>query len=299
MSGWREKIFSILGDKEKILIVGGTGTLGKALLSIIPISSEITVLSREEIKQQQLKRLFPKVKFVIGDIRDYESLKPHFLGKTTVFHLAAMKHVDVAEENPEEAIKINLLGSLNVAKACIESNVGYCAFSSTDKAVLPINTYGMCKGVSEKYYFHLNKTQDITRFSVFRWGNVLGSRGSVLHSFLESLKTKKEVNITDARMTRFWVDIKDVARFILDRYEDAPKDEALIPPMKASRVIKLAELCARSLGLNNYKINYTGIRPGEKIHECLRSEHDFCVRSDTIEHYSDEEILEMIERASA
>ncbi len=239
--------------------------------------------------------LYPGVRFVLGDIRDRTSLDPHFIGKEIVFHFAAMKHVDMAEMNPEESIKINLLGSLNVAKAAIANGVRYCVFSSTDKAVLPINNYGMCKALSENYFLSQNKAQDATKFSVFRWGNVLGSRGSVIHSFLASLKETKSVKITDARMTRFWIDIRDAARYILDNYDSAEASSTMIPPMKAAKVLKIAELCARYLNISDYQIEYTGIRAGEKLHECIFSDHSICYRSDTTQEYSDEEILKMIE----
>ncbi len=297
MSGLTEKISSYFADKSEILIIGGTGTLGKALLELIgnKRNCKITVLSREELKQKQLMDLYPGVRFVLGDIRDRTSLDPHFLGKEIVFHFAAMKHVDMAEMNPEESIKINLLGSLNVAKAAIANGVRYCVFSSTDKAVLPINNYGMCKALSENYFLSQNKAQDATKFSVFRWGNVLGSRGSVIHSFLASLKETKSVKITDARMTRFWIDIRDAARYILDNYDSAEASSTMIPPMKAAKVLKIAELCARYLNISDYQIEYTGIRAGEKLHECIFSDHSICYRSDTTQEYSDEEILKMIE----
>jgi UDP-N-acetylglucosamine 4,6-dehydratase len=237
------------------------------------------------------------VKFVLGDIRDYDSLKPHFWGKSLVFHLAAMKHVDMAEANPEESIKINVLGTVNVAKAAMEASVPYCVFSSTDKAVLPINVYGMCKGISERYLLSLNEAQSITRFSVFRWGNVLGSRGSVIHAFAKTLREANTVYITDFRMTRFWVEIGSVARFMLERFDtDEARTEVQIPPMRGAKVTRIADLTARHLGFANYKIKAAGIRPGEKLHECILSSHDHCVRSDNVGEYSDEELLEMIQR---
>lgn len=286
-------------ERRNVLIIGGTGTLGQTILELIyekPFN--ITILSRDELKQKQLKSRFPDIKCVLGDVRDIDSIMAHLWGIDTVFHFAALKHVEIAEENPEECFKVNLQGSLNVAKACIASGVPYCVFSSTDKAVLPINSYGLSKAMSEKFLFHQNKAQNITKFSVFRWGNIVGSRGSVLHYFISSLKEKKEVYITDARMTRFWLNIDDAAKFILDNYETAPTDVAMIPPMKGSKVIKLAELCASYLGLNNYNVKYSGVRPGEKLHEVVFSSHEKCLRSDNIEEYTDEELLSLIDRAA-
>lgn len=278
---------------SNILIIGGTGTLGKAVLKRLYGKHQITILSREELKQQQLKKDYPNVKFVLGDIRDYESLRPHFYFKEKVYHFAAMKHVDVANENPEECIKINLLGTLNVAKACSEAGVLECYFSSTDKAVLPINTYGMCKGISENYLLDLNEKVG-TNFYVFRWGNVLGSRGSVIHAFLETLKKESKVYITHASMTRFWINIEDVVGYLLSN--NVCQTEVNIPSMKAASVIRIAKLCAKHLGIKDYAVEITGIRSGEKIHECLYTSHDHCVRSDTAEQYSDDEILEMIRK---
>lgn len=296
LSELKEKISSFFGNRQEILIVGGTGTLGKALLELIGKNPtyKITVLSREELKQKNLMPKYPNVRFVIGDVRDYDSLAPHCLGKDAVFHLAAMKHVEMAETNSEESIKINLLGSMNVARAAINGGARVCVLSSTDKAVLPINNYGMCKALSEKHFFYLNDVQKITKFGVFRWANVLGSRGSVIHAFLKSLKEKRQVDITDARMTRFWIDIKDAARFILDSYENASVDAPMIPNMKAKSIMKIADLCAQHLEIRDYKVNITGIRPGEKIHEVIYSSHEICLRSDEAEEYTDDEILSMI-----
>lgn len=298
MSGLIQKTFSTVAGKKDILIIGGTGTLGKALLSLLYNNHNITVLSREELKQKELMSKYPKVKFVLGDVRDRSSLDKHVFAKDVVFHLAAMKHVEMAEANPEESIKINLLGTINVAEACIASGVQYCAFSSTDKAVLPINVYGMCKGISERLLLNLNGSQSTTRFTVFRWGNVLGSRGSVIHVFLNSLKKDKSVTITDARMTRFWVGVDKVAKFMVENYADSERDRILIPQMKSAKLTKIASLCAQHLGIPTYKINLMEIRSGEKIHECLYSDHDVCIRSDNSPEYTDDELLEMISEAA-
>jgi len=179
----------------------------------------------------------------------------------------------------------------------MEYNVEHCAFSSNDKAVLPINVYGMCKGISEHYLLNLNQVQGVTKFSVFRWGNVLGSRGSVIHYFLDTLKKEGAVYITDKRMTRFWVEIDTVAEFMLDNYDSAlSRKDVMIPSMRAASVLRIAELCAEHLGIKNYQIRESGIRSGEKIHECLYSSHNQCVRSDNVGSYTDQEILDMIAR---
>lgn len=280
----------------KALIIGGTGTLGKAVLKkLYKPGNEISIISRDEIKQKDLLRQYPLVKNHIADIKDSDSMRHYILGNEVVFHFAASKHIDFCEENPEESIKANINATMNVADLC-EGVVPYLVFSSTDKAVLPINTYGMCKAISEKYLFWFNSRQEFTRASVFRWGNVLGSRGSVIHSFVKTLKESKEVFITDQAMTRFWIDIDDAAEFILNNYESAELDRPMIPEMRSSSVLKLAELTAHYLGIKDYKINFTGIRAGEKLHECILSNHDVCVRSDNTPKYDDQALLEMIRK---
>ncbi len=279
-----------------VLIIGGTGTLGTALIPRLKAKKfNITVLSREELKQKQLISNFPYVKTLLGDIRDYDSIERACYGKTVVFHLAAMKHVDMAEANIEESIKINLQGTLNVAKACLKGSVGFAHFSSTDKAVLPINVYGMCKGLSEKVWRDYNRF-DSTRFNVFRWGNVIGSRGSVIHNFVKSLKEEGKVYITDTKMTRFWIHIDDVAKFLADEHDIYNQmTDALIPPMKGSTILRLAEMTAFYLG-TKFKVEKIPVRPGEKIHECL-DYHDGLARWDSDhEAYTDQELLDLIAR---
>lgn len=279
----------------KYLIIGGTGSLGTEVIGQLlkkDSGADITALSRGELKQKELKAIYPTVKTVIADIKDASSL--NFTGFDTVFHFAALKHVDVAEDHPVECIKTNILGTINVAEKAIAAGVKYVVFCSTDKAVLPINVYGMSKGISEKYLLNLNSENSKTRFSVFRWGNVSGSRGSVINSFIKDLKDGGSVNITDSSMTRFWIHIKDAAKFLLDNYETAPLNIALIPSMKSSTVVSLAKAAARHLGIEQYRTNYCGIRRGEKYHECIWSDHDHCVRSDNCERYSDEELLNLV-----
>lgn len=281
----------------KAVIIGGTGTLGRELTrQLYDKGHEILCFSRDELKQQEMKRDFPNVRYAIGDIRDRLALKPVMSFADVVFHVAALKHVDVLEANPTEAIKTNILGTINVAETAIEYGVKHVVFSSTDKAVLPINTYGMTKAISERYLFSLNEQQKNTKFSVFRWANVMGSRGSVVHYFAKSLQTEGAVNITDTRMTRFWIHISDAVNFLLENYEKASPSEPMIPPMKSAGIIELAEAAAEVAGIKDFGINIVGIRPGEKIHECILSSHDHCVRSDTAERLSREELVDMVKR---
>lgn len=283
---------------QRYLVIGGTGSLGRSVIAELlkrEPGADISVLSRGELKQKELKRDFPTVSTVIGDIKDKASL--NLEGFSTVFHFAALKHIDVAEEQPIESVKTNVLGTINVAERALSAGVANVVFSSTDKAVLPINVYGMSKALSEKYLLDINRKQEATRFSVFRWGNVLGSRGAVIHLFLKDLKEKGSITITDPKMTRFWIHIDDAARFLLDNYKDAPLFHPIFPPMKAASVTSLGEAAARYLGIKTYSVTYSGIRRGEKFHECLWSDHDFCLRSDTCEHYSHEELLDLIRKS--
>lgn len=279
------------------LVIGGTGTLGRALIpKLLHADYNVTVLSREELKQKQLKHDFPEVKCVLGDIRDYDSVAEACLGKTVVFHLAAMKHVDTAEDNLDECVKINLLGTQNVARACLNGNVGVAVFSSTDKAVLPVNAYGMAKALSEKIWLSHNK-KDITHFSVFRWGNVIGSRGSVVHSFLKTLRDEKKIYITNMDMTRFWIHVNDVAKFMYENFDYGPKDAVKIPAMKAASIISVAHAVARFAGLAEYQVVETGVRAGEKMHEWLDyHDPDMEIKSDTCPKYTSEELDELVAR---
>ncbi len=281
----------------KHLIIGGTGTLGTALVEkLVAAGTDVAVFSRDELKQSEMRKRFPEVRFILGDIRDPRSINGSMRGVDTVFHVAALKHVEFGEENPVEFIRTNLIGTINVAEAALAAGVGHVVFSSTDKGVLPINVYGMTKGISEKYLLSLNSHQTKTKFSVFKWSNVLGSRGSVVHTFVKSLKDERGVRVTDPRMTRFFVHIDDVVNFMMDNYVDASTTEAMIPPMKAARVMDLAETIAKIHKIKKYDVSFIGIRPGEKIHEVMISTHDYCMRSDTYDQYTADELETLLRR---
>ncbi len=281
----------------KHLIIGGTGTLGTALVErLVTAGHDVAVFSRCELKQSQMRQRFPDVRFILGDIRDPRSINGSMRGVDTVFHVAALKHVEVGEENPVEFIKTNINGTINVAEAALAAGVKHVVFSSTDKAVLSVNTYGMTKGISERYLLSLNKRYDATRFAVYRWGNVAGSRGSVIHSFVRSLKDSRGVQITDPRMSRFWIHLDDAVDFMLKSYPDAATDRVMIPPMKAAKVTELAEGLAAILKIKNYTVTFSGLRAGEKIHEVLESNHEFCIRSDTAQQFSPEELKTLLRR---
>jgi UDP-N-acetylglucosamine 4,6-dehydratase len=295
----------------RVTILGGTGSLGKAItrsLQNAEPSSEITIVSRDEHKHAAMKREFPRCKFAIGDIRDISSIYPHIRGRDTVFHVAALKHVDLMEDAPLECIKTNVWGTENVANAAINCGVKHVIFSSTDKAVDPINTYGYSKALSEKLLYKFNREQTGTKFSVYRWGNVLGSNGSAVPYFAETLLKQSRAYITHPEMTRFWLPLEWAVHYMLRTYQDAYIDRAMIPPnMKAAYVKDVIEVVAEVLGVQIYTLTETGIRPGEKLHEVMTSMHgEFNFSSDTAEKYSRQElrdllspiILQAVERAA-
>lgn len=279
------------------LILGGTGTLGQELarkLLLNPRTERVTIFSRCELKQKQMQSDFghhPLLHFRVGDIRDKESLLSACRKIDVVFHVAALKHVDVLEENPEESVKTNILGTMNVAEAAIKCGVQFVVFSSTDKAVDPINVYGMSKGISEKILLRQNEIQNETTFLVYRWGNVIGSRGSVVGRFVEDLKKFNRVYLTSLEMTRFWIRIEDAVEFMLSTYSQHPGNEVMIPEIKSATLPQVVRVLAKITGVDHYSMQVVGVRRGEKLHEALRSEHDYDpLNSETSDAYSDEEL---------
>lgn len=281
--------------RKNYLIIGGTGSLGKAILPYLKKGS-ITIFSRDEQKQAVMAKKYPEFHYIIGDIRDEKAVMNACQNKDTIFHFAALKHVDILEANPLEAKNTNLDGSINVGKSCIENNVPFCVFCSTDKAVLPINAYGFSKGFASKILLHFNKIQNVTKFSVYTWGNVLASRGSVVPFFIKTLKEEKKVYITDPRMTRFWITLDKAATFIIDSYQREDREnKERIPPIKTASIERVANMIAVIMEIEDYKTEYIGIRPGEKIHECLYSSHEFCINSKTHAEYTDNELYNILE----
>lgn len=268
-----------------IVIFGGTGTLGHALAKQLK-HEQVTIISRCELKQKNMAKLYPQFRYIVGDVRDdhWKSMvKP-----TEVFNLAAMKHVDVAESNVAYCYDVNFNGTKNTCDWAVSLGVPY-NFMSTDKAVLPINAYGASKFMAEKYVIHKMR-------NVFKWGNILGSRGSVLHLFKESLLKNKKVYITCEEMTRFFMHIDDAATFMLERRNDGCGVH--IPEMGAAKIVDLARCVAQYLNIPAFEIEITGIRPGEKIHEVLHTGHDWCMRSDDDGiRYSYEDLYSLVVRA--
>ena len=283
----------------KFVVIGGTGTLGKEVIRLLlkqnPLA-EIVCLSRDEQKQQETRAQFPSVGFRIGDVRDRRAVRSALEGAHTVFHLAAIKHIDVAERNPLEAVKTNFLGTVNVAEEAKDLAVPYVVFSNTDKAVLPITTYGYTKALAQNYLLSLNGLTK-TRFSAFNWGNIVASRGSVIPIFARRLDERKPIQITDQRMSRFWLKIETAASFMIGNYQNAHLDRAMIPPIKGAHVLRIAEAVARLKGFDAFGFEIIGLRGTEKLYEVLESTHEGCLRSDTCEQYTDGELDELIREA--
>ena len=262
-------------DDKKILITGGTGSLGQALTQRLLQKNvkAIRIFSRNESKQIEMESKFNdnRLRFFLGDIRDKERLVRATEDIDYVFHAAALKHVPKIEYNPFEAIKTNVIGSQNVIDACLEANVKKVISIGTDKAVSPLNTYGATKLLMEKLFVTANNYLDpkkhITKFISVRYGNVFGSSGSVVPKFIDQIKNKKKITITDNHMTRFSITMDEALDFILKATEYGQGSEIFIPKIRAYTIFDIRNALTEILG--DYGEEIVGIRPGEKMHETL------------------------------
>lgn len=264
---------------KTVLITGGTGSLGTALINFFitkkfPLK-KLIVLSRDELKQHDLfNKIGPKynklLRFFIGDVRDLQRLKSAFSGVDIVIHAAALKQVPAAEYNPTEFIKTNILGTQNIIEACLETSVKKALLLSTDKASSPINLYGATKLCADKLFISANNIKgkkDIC-FSVLRYGNVMGSRGSVIEVFRQQLEKFGKVYLTDPKMTRFNILLEEAIELVLWSIINSRGGELIVPKLPSFYIKDLASL----IGNNKYEIS--GIRVGEKLHEEMISDHD-------------------------
>ena len=279
-------------NNKSILITGGTGTLGKALTGYIldkyPNVKKLVIYSRDEQKQFQMSQEFPDskypmIRYFIGDVRDISRLVRAFSGIDYVIHAAAMKHVHIAEYNPEECIKTNINGARNVINASLESSVSRVVALSTDKAAAPINLYGATKLVSDKLFVAANniKGKKDIKFSVVRYGNVMASNGSVIPLFKNLRDQNKNITITDPNMTRFNISIEDGVKMVMYALENAWGGELFVLKIPSYRIMDLAKAIAP-----NSKIEIVGIRPGEKIHEEMITKSDSFLTYDIGRFYS-------------
>ena len=267
---------SILNNSS-VLITGGTGSLGKALVNKLlkeTSSRRVAIFSRDELKQQQMREELgndDRLRWFLGDIRDLDRLKRAFHNVDFVIHAAALKQVDTGEYNPMEFIKTNVLGSQNVIDASIETGVKRVVALSTDKASSPINLYGATKLTADKLFVAANNYGHSygTTFSVVRYGNVMGSRGSVIPFFKNLAEQGKPIPITDLRMTRFWISIDEAVQFVFDSLEIMTGGELYVPRIPSMKIVDLAAAVAPGA-----KLEQTGMRPGEKLHEEMISADD-------------------------
>ncbi len=266
-------------NNKSVLITGGTGSLGKALTHHIfktyPGVKKVIILSRDEQKQFQMAQEFsetkyPQIRFFLGDVRDQERLVRAFHDVDIVIHAAAMKHVHLAEYNPDECIKTNIGGAQNVINAALQTNVHNVVALSTDKACAPINLYGATKLTSDKLFVAANniKGNNPIKFSVVRYGNVMGSNGSVIPFFMNKRKEGK-LPITDATMTRFNISLQGGVDMVMHAIEHAWGGEIFIPKIPSYKITDVAQAVAPEC-----KLEIIGIRPGEKIHEEMITSSD-------------------------
>ena len=262
-------------SNKTILITGGTGSLGQALTRLLLKSDvkAIRIFSRNESKQVEMEAKFDdkRLRFFVGDVRDKERLFTALEDVDVVFHAAALKHVPKIEYNPFEAIKTNVIGSQNVIDACIKNNIEKALCIGTDKAVSPFNTYGATKLLMEKLFVtavnYTNTQKHETKFVAVRYGNVLGSSGSVIPKFIEQINQKKNITITDPTMTRFSITMDEALKLIMRATELGNGSEIFIPKLKSYSVNDVKNALIKLLG--ETKENTIGIRPGEKLHEVL------------------------------
>lgn len=267
-------------EGKKILITGGTGSLGQALTERLLKENveRIRIFSRNEEKQITMEQKFndKRLRFFLGDINDLARLKRAFEDIDIVFHAAALKHVPKIEYNPFEAIKTNVIGSQNVIDACLHANVEKAIAIGTDKAVSPLNTYGATKLLMEKLFVtannYVNPEKHRTKFISVRYGNVFGSSGSVIPKFIEQIRKKQKITITDPMMTRFSIMMNDALDFILNATNSGKGSEIFVPKMRAYNIMDLKDALNDLLG--SYGEEIVGIRPGEKLHEVLISEDE-------------------------
>lgn len=267
-------------EGKKILITGGTGSLGQALTRRLLEEGveRIRIFSRNEANQIRMEDKFndKRLRFFLGDVNDLERLIMALEDIDIVFHAAALKHVPKIEYNPFEAIKTNVIGSQNVINACLHENVEKSIAIGTDKAVSPLNTYGATKLLMEKLFVtannYVNPEKHRTKFISVRYGNVFGSSNSVVPIFIEQIRKKQKITITDPQMTRFSITMNEALDFILNATNSGKGSEIFVPKMQAYDIMELKDVLNDLLG--NYGEEIIGIRPGEKLHEILINEDE-------------------------
>lgn len=278
-------------EGKVVLITGGTGSWGNELTRQLleRNAGEIRIFSRGELSQVKMKRKFndDRLKFIIGDVRDSEAIENAASGVDIIFHLAALKHVNICEEQPDEAIKTNINGTVNLIRAAIKNKVEKVIDVSTDKAVVPLNLYGMTKAVGERLTIQANKKTKDTKFVCIRAGNVLGSNGSVVPLFIDQIKKFNRITLTDTQMTRYFITLPEAIQLLFKAAENSFGGETFVVKMPSCRIIDLAGVLIEIYGNKGTQIDITGLRPGEKIDEVLLS----CYESPNSYYYDDNYFL--------
>jgi len=279
-------------NNRTILITGGTGSFGRAMAKNLLSENKckkVIIFSRDEWKQWEMRRSDPifdheKIRYFIGDIRDLQRLSRAFVDVDYVIHTAALKQVPAAEYNPSEFVKTNVLGAMNIIEAAINSNVKQVIALSTDKACYPVNLYGATKLCSDKLFVNGNAyvgSKGYPIFSVVRYGNVLGSRGSIISQWLTDIaEGAKSLSVTDERMTRFWITLEQSVDFVIKCFSMARGGEIYVPKIPSMKIVDLAKAMAANL-----PVNFTGIREGEKLHEMMVSIEDARHTREYDDHY--------------
>ena len=267
-------------NNVRALITGGTGSWGKELtkhLLKLDYIEQIIIFSRNEDKQVMMKREFPdkRIKYLLGDVRDPSALDYAMFGVNIVFHAAAIKHVPLCEEMPVEAIKTNVQGTKNVIDSAINHKVSEVVYVSSDKAVDPLNVYGMTKALGERMIIQANYLRGgITKFISIRAGNVIGSSGSVIPFFINQIKTNNEITITEPNMTRYFFTLKDAIDLVIHAAQIGVGGEIFVMKMPSWYISNLADVLIEQYGNKETVIKYIGLRPGEKMDEVLISKHE-------------------------
>ena len=275
---------------EKILLItGGTGSFGNAVLRRFLDSnlSEIRILSRDEKKQDDMRKRFssPKLKFYIGDVRDYQSVLNAVRGSDFIYHAAALKQVPSCEFHPMEAVKTNVLGTDNVLEAAINCEVKRVVCLSTDKAVYPINAMGISKAMMEKVIVAKSRSSTKTVICATRYGNVMASRGSVIPLFANQIRTGHPISITDPNMTRFMMTLDDAVDLVLYAFEHGNPGEIFVQKAPAATIEILAKALTELLGADSHPIDVIGTRHGEKLFESLLSREEMVAAEDLGNYY--------------
>lgn len=276
--------------KSKILLItGGTGSFGNAVLRRFLESDlrEIRVLSRDEKKQDDMRKKYKsdKLKFYIGDVRDYQSVLNAVRGVDFIYHAAALKQVPSCEFHPLEAVKTNVLGTENVLEAAINCGVKRVVCLSTDKAVYPINAMGISKAMMEKVAVAKARSSGKTVINVTRYGNVMASRGSVIPLFTQQIRAGQDITITDPNMTRFMMTLDDAVDLVLFAFEHGQPGEVFVQKAPAANIETLAKALTILLGVPEHPINVIGTRHGEKLYEALLSREEMVAAQDLGGYY--------------